>query len=161
MTAIGQVKEALLKALGDAGIDAREAFGEKEFHASDAPLAVLGVHEARITRAGFLDYLGEGYDEVRGTVERYGRTMDLTLSLDLYAPDAARCTALGEDCASALSLLRGVRVESITLGACEWDERVGAMHRGGSISCRATFIAEAAEDETLVQDFILKGTVDQ
>lgn len=161
MTAIGQVKGALMKALTDAGIDAREAFGEKEFRALCAPLAALGVHEAKITRAGFLDYLGESYDEVRGTIERYAKAMDLTLSLDLFASDEASCTALGEACASALSLCRGVRVESITLGACEWDRRVGAMHRGGSISCKATFIAEAAEDETLVQDFILKGTVDQ
>lgn len=161
MTAIGQVKRALLKALAEAGVNAREAFSEKEFRAVNAPLAALGVHEAKITRTGFLDYLGEGYDEVRGVVERYGKTMDLTLSLDLFAPDEARCTALGEACASALALCRGVRVESITLGACEWDKRVGAMHRGGSISCRAYFIAEAAEDETLVQDFILKGTVNE
>ncbi len=162
MTATGQVKKALLERLGEAGIEAVEAYGEKKFAQPVGALAALGLRQAQIDRVGLLDYLGERYDEMRGTVvELYGRELKLTLSLDTYAKNARDCEACAEKAALSLltALPSGLRVETMRFEGVEWDEQYGLFAQRGSIACTAFFTAQADEDETVVQDFILKGSV--
>lgn len=162
MTATGQVKQAMLARLKAAGIEAVEAFGEEKFRAPKAAVIALGVRQAQIDRVGLLDYLGERYDETQGTVlELYGRELKLTLSLDSFAKSAKECENCAEQAAAALltALPSGLRVEEMRFEAAEWDEQYALFCRRGSAVCTAFFTAEAQEDEALLENFILKGTV--
>lgn len=162
MTAAQQVKDAMLARFAEAGIAATETFSKEKFRAPESALIALGVRQAQIDRAGLLDYLGERYDETRGTVvELYGRELKLTLSLDSYGKSARECEACSEKAAAALltALPSGLRVEEMRFDAAEWDGQYALFCRRGSAVCTAFFTAEADGDETVVQDFILKGTV--
>lgn len=87
MTAIRQVKAALAQCLSGAGLAAVSAFEEERLKRYAEPVVVVGARRVSVERTGLLDYLGERYDESSGsTVEVYGRTMKLTLSLDVYSP---------------------------------------------------------------------------
>ena len=52
------------------------------------PTAVVSVRKCQVGPAGFQDYLGEQFDKDSGQWrELYGRKAELTLGLDLYAPE--------------------------------------------------------------------------
>lgn len=162
MTATQQVKDAMLARFEAAGIEAAEAFGEEKFRAPQGAVIALGVRQAQIDRVGLLDYLGERYDEERGTVvELYGRELKLTLSLDSFAKSARECEQCAEKAALSLltALPSGLRVEEMRFEAVEWDEQYALFCRRGSAACTAFFTVEAEEDETVLENFILKGTV--
>ena len=110
-------------------------------------------------------YLGRRQEGSRWR-EVYGRRMELTLSLDLYAP-----AELGtEGCDRALETLHRVMLEGLPSGLrpkelcweeAAWDQETAMFLRRGSLRCEAVFTAQAEEDNELVTDFILKGVVRQ
>lgn len=165
MTAAAQVREAMLAQLRAAGIDAVEAYGEEKFREPEGAIAALGVRQAEINRVGMLDYLGERYDSTLGTVvEVYGKELKLTFSLDIYAPrrlGAEGCEEAAEKASQALfsTLPSGIRIETLRFEQTQWDKQYGMFLRCGSVGCSAYFTAEADEETTVLQDFILKGLV--
>ena len=63
MTAIGQVKRAVIKAVAEAGCAATAAYGAEELKRYERAVAAVGVRETRITKAGLIGYLGRRTDE--------------------------------------------------------------------------------------------------
>ena len=70
------------------GVAAEPAWSGRERTALTGPKAVVSVRKCQVGPAGFQDYLGERFDEDSGQWrELYGRKAELTLGLDLYAPE--------------------------------------------------------------------------
>ena len=118
MTAIGQVKRAVVKAVAEAGCAATAAYGAEELKRYERAVAAVGVRETRITKAGLIGYLGRRTDErTQETAECYGRRMELSVSLDIYAPrtlGAQGCEDAAETAAQALTtaLPEGLRLRA-------------------------------------------------
>ena len=90
--------------------------------------------------------------------------MRLTLLLEVYAPrelGAAGCETAAETVTQALmtALPEGLKLGSLQWGKTGWDKTAGMFRLDASAKYAAYFVAEAAEDETVFTDFVLKGTV--
>lgn len=164
-SAIEQVKSALCAALEKAGLEARTAYAPGRAAAYEKPVAAVGLRRGESRSGGLSSYLGRQRSGSEWR-EVYGLRMDLTLSLDLYAP--AELGAAG--CDAALEVLHRVMLEGLPAGLrakelsweeTAWDKKASMFLRQGSLTCEAVFTAEAEEDGALVSDFILKGVVRQ
>ena len=164
-SAIEQAKRALCAALERAGLQAETAFASERAAARESAVAVVGLRRGESRGGGLSSYLGlqRAGSEWR---EVYGLRMELTLSLDLYAP--AESGASG--CDEALEVLHRVMLEGLPSGLkptelkwdeARWDEDTAMFVRRGSLACGAFFTASASEDGMLLSDFILKGVVNK
>ena len=167
MTTVKQVRGAVAERLLGAGVPAMVAYSEPWAKTLSVPTAVVGLRRAEIKNAGFLDYLGQRYDEALGTeVEVYGREIRMTLSLDIYSPKSLGvegCEETAERVAEVLlsALPSGLRAEELVREEAVWDEKYGLFLLRGSFNCTAYFLAQADEDTTVLTDFILKGVVEK
>ena len=57
------------------------------------------------------------------------------------------------------ALPEGLKLGSLQWGKTGWDKTMGMFRLDASAKYAAYFVAEAAEDETVFTDFVLKGTV--
>lgn len=165
MTAIQQVKTAVVNAIGAFNVAAMSAYSAEELKKYTCAVAAVGVREVSVTHSGAAEYLGQRYDEVRGTVrEVYGKKLELSLSLDLYAPRAVGADAC-EEAAEAVTqammaaLPCGLHMQKITWEQVRWDETYGMFCLGGTVKYEAYFTAETAEETAEFTDFILRGVV--
>ena len=88
----------------------------------------------------------------------------LTLLIEVYAPrtlGAAGCEKAAETITQAMmtALPEGLKLGSLQWGKTGWDKTTGMFRLDASAKYAAYFVAEAAEDETVFTDFVLKGTV--
>jgi len=165
MTAMSQVKAAVVTALNGADIETIAAYSEDKLKAYTTAVAAVGQRELKFTKTGQLDYLGQRYDSVLGkTLETYGRRMELTMSIDIYAPralGAAGCETAAETVSETMltALPSGLKLRSLSWQESEWDKTYGMFHLAGEAEYSALFAAEADEDGTEFTDFILRGVV--
>ena len=128
-------------------------------------MAAVGTKETVIEESGAAQYLGEKVDEAtQETVSVYGRKMLLTLLIEVYAPrtlGAVGCEKAAEAVTQALmtALPEGLKLRTLQWGKTGWDKTAGMFRLDASAKYAAYFVAEAAEDETVFTDFVLKGTV--
>lgn len=165
MNAVGQVRTAVIGAIEKAGCKALAAYDEEKMKRHTDAVCVVGMREETITESGLMAYLGKHTDETTQEVkEVYGRRLHLRLSLDIYAPreqKAAGCESAAEKVTQALLtvLPEGLKAKEICWEETAWDSVSGRFRRCGCAEYAAFFTAEAAEEETVFTDFILKGTV--
>ncbi len=165
MTAMKQVKRAVISAIESTGCGAEEAYSAERLRRYERAAAAVGVREAHISGSGVTDYLGRRVDErTQEIVEVYGRRMEVGLSIDIYAPralGAEGCETAAENVAQALltALPEGLRLRALHRGETEWDKVSGMFRLCAQAEYAAYFTAEAAEEETVFTDFVLKGTV--
>ena len=128
-------------------------------------MAAVGTKETVIEESGAIEYLGEKVDEMtQEMVAVYGRKMLLTLLTEVYAPrtmGAAGCEEAAEAITQAMmtALPEGLKLRTLQWGKTGWDKTTGMFRLDASAKYAAYFVAEAAEDETVFTDFVLKGTV--
>ena len=90
--------------------------------------------------------------------------MLLTLLIEVDAPRTLGAAG-GEKAAEVVTqalmtaLPEGLKLGSLQWGKTGWDKTTGMFRLDASAKYAAYFVAEAAEDETVFTDFILKGTV--
>ena len=161
MTAVGQVKRAVSAAIKAAGCAAIESYSEEQLKRYATAVAAVGTKETVIEESGAIEYLGEKVDEAtQETVSVYGRKMLLTLLIEVYVPrtvGAAGCEEAAEAMMTALP--EGLKLRTLQWGKTGWDKTTGMFRLDASAKYAAYFVAEAAEDETVFTDFVLKGTV--
>ena len=162
MKELVQVKEAVIRALKDAGISAMEAFPDSKAKAYPGAVATVAVGAAEGKMLGFCNYLGEIYDPEAGTVrELYGKQLESDITVDLRADRAADCE---EGCQRAAEVLlsglpAGIRPRELRWEALVWEKTTGMFLRKGHLQCQAVFVAQSQEDGELFLDFILKGVM--
>ena len=165
MTAVGQVKCAVAAAIKAAGCAAIESYSEEQLKRYEAAVAAVGTKETVIEESSAIEYLGEKVDEMtQEMVAVYGRKMLLTLLIEVYVPrtmGAAGCEDAAETITQAMmtALPEGLKLRTLQWGKTGWDKTTGMFRLDASAKYAAYFVAEAAEDETVFTDFVLKGTV--
>lgn len=165
MTAAGQVKRAVVRAIENAGCAATERYSAERFKRRETAVCAVGAREVVIERAGVPEYLGRRVDEKTQEVrEVFGRRAAMKLSLDVYGPRellAEGCEAAAEQVEQAmlLALPEGLRLRSLRWEETSWDSESGCFRLAGSAGYEAYFLAETEEEQTVFTDFVLKGTV--
>ena len=162
MKELVQVKEAVIRALKDAGITAMEAFPDNKAKAYPGAVATVAVGAAEGKSMGFCNYLGEIYDDETGTVqELYGKQLEGDLAVDIRADRAADCEKGCQQVAEVLlgGLPAGIRPGELRWEALVWEKATGMFLRKGHLLCQAVFVAQSQEDGELFLDFILKGVM--
>lgn len=165
MTAAGQVRRALVRAIEESGCAATESYSAETLARQEKAFCAVGTREMKIERAGTAEYLGRRMDgQTQQSQEVFGRRMTMTLSMDIYAPRAllARgCEEAAEQVTQALltALPEGLRPVTLRWEETKWDSVSGMFRREGSAAYEAYFVAESTEEETVFTEFILRGTV--
>lgn len=127
----------------------------------DGPVAAVSLCRAECVSSGFQDYLGGGIDANGREFELYGKAMDLTMSLDLYAPRNGGETA----CRLALSLLAetvlcfglgGLDVWKLDTDPVEFLERDGLYRLPVRCLCKGWLAARRDTAEGFF-DFEVRG----
>lgn len=133
-----------------------------ERSAMAAPAVLVTVKEYSACSAGFEDYLGEQYNEEKGTWEElYGRKAEVILGLDLYAPERESEQSLQTLLERLISMLTleipdGLQVGNITCGQTKWDEGQRRIKREVSARCTLWLHAVCSEGTEFL-DFELRG----
>lgn len=167
MTAVQQVKAALVTALQNAGLEAMGAYSEEELKKYQTAVVAVGVREMQTTHAGALEYLGERYDAVHDVVlEVYGRKLLLKISLDVYAPrtlGAEGCEEAAETVTQTMmsALPGGLQMKRVDRAETKWDRVYGMFHLSAAAEYEAFFSAETSEENVVFTDFILRGVVQE
>ena len=162
MSALEQIRTAVLERLKEGGVSARAAYSADWAAKCTAPVLTVGVGGGGSSRMGFSDYLGEVYDQQTASYqERYGKWLDVTLALDAYSPrdvGAAGCEQLLEQVQDVLTTgIPGFRLGEMTWEEGGFDTTADLFHRRLSLPCSAAFIATIQEETGLLLDFKLKG----
>lgn len=101
MTDVGELRRRLAEYLESKGLEAVTAWGEERRPRPGRAVAVVSLRAMESAQPGFQSYLGERYDEERGCWEElYGKRVELTFGMDLYAATAEAVQA-GLDALSA------------------------------------------------------------
>lgn len=162
MRELTQVRDAVIAVLRGAGLAALAAFPAEHAKSWSGAVAAVAVGAVQGKAVGFCNYLGEAYDEARGTVrELYGKQLEGIVSVDVRAHRAAECETGCEQAAEALlsGLPSGVRPGELCWEALVWERETGMFLRRGRLRCQAFFTAESREDGEEFLDFILKGVI--
>lgn len=162
MNGLEQVKAAIADALEKAGVRSRLAFAPGwagEYH---EPVVAVGLRMGESRGGALGSYLGRQVDpETLVSREVYGMRLELTLSLDVYAPPAVGCDGALETLHQVVlsGLPSGLKATELKWEETVWDKDTGMFLRRGSLACGAFFTASVSEDGGVLSDFILKGVV--
>lgn len=166
MNELDTILDAAAAALGEStGMTVMKAYPAGAKHRFAAPAAALCVRTGTACAAGFGEYLGERFDETTGgTVETYGKRLDITLGADIYSPNdgtygADGCIAAVSGVISASAALpAGIRVKKFTCGEVKFDTATGMFVCAVDIECSCMMYAERTGDEE-ISAFTLKGEI--
>ena len=156
------ISAAVCRWLTERGIPAREGWSGQVRSAPGEAFVLVSVREYTACNAGFEHYLGERYNEETAAWEElYGRKVELTLGLDLYAREReseAALQELAQKVAGALTLEapEGLQIERITCGETVWSEKQRCLTREMSAACTAWLRAVCSEGGEFL-DFELRG----
>lgn len=162
MRELTQIRQAVQDALQAAGICTAAAYPGTPMKRHEGAVASVSVGTAEGKAVGFCNYLGEIYDEEKGTVrERYGKQLQGEIQVEIRAQRAADCET---GCVQASEVLlgglpSGLRGGELNWQGIEWEQATQMFLRRGSLSCLALFVAETQEEEGVFLDFRLKGVL--
>lgn len=163
--ALNQWRRAVAEQLRRAGLNAVTAMEGARAGRWREAVAAVSISRVACAGGGFQDYLGAYADPDTGAErERYGREMELTLALDVFAPrDAGEsaCLELAEAAAQCL-ICQGAAelpVLEVQAGRAEFLERDGLYRLPVSCRCRAWLTARLEEEAGRFADFEVKGSL--
>ncbi|MBU5626263.1 hypothetical protein KQI82_04920 [Oscillibacter sp. MSJ-2] len=162
MTGMNQVRGAVIRCLQDSGLEAVPRMGQQREKRPGGAVAAVGVRQSSGRAMGFCSYLGQVYDEEKGTVrELYGKRLEVDLAVDIYAPESDECEAAAETAAEVLlsGLPSGLKPLEASWGEVKWDRDRDLYVRQGAVRCTAYFTATGSEESGALLDFELKGVV--
>lgn len=160
--ALNELRRSVVELLREYGLSAVTAMESDSRRRWDCPVAAVSLSRVVCAPGGFRDYLGLRDNPDTGLQdELYGRAVELTLSLDLYAPrnggERACQQALGV-MAEALSCrgAGGLTVLELQSGQVEFLERDGLYRLPVSCTCKGWLVA-AVDSSGAFVDFEVKG----
>lgn len=163
--ALNAWRSAVARQLRDAGLNAVTAMESAPASRWREPVAAVSLSRVSCATGAFQDYLGTYTDpESKKQRELYGREIELTLALDVYAPrdgGEGACREAAERAAQCL-LCRGAAgapVLEIGMEPVEFLERDGLYRLPVSCRCGAWLIARWDEEAGEFTDFEVKGRV--
>lgn len=160
--ALNILREAVAEQLRQAGVNAVTAMESQRASRWREPVAAVSLSRVVCAPGGFKDYLGVNVDPETGTErELYGREVELTLALDIYAPrdgGESACQRAAETAAETLVCrgAAGLTALEVQTGRVEFLENTGLYRLQVSCRCKAWLVA-AAESGGAFVDFEVKG----
>ena len=160
--ALNALRQSVVELLQECGLHAVAAMEPDSRKRWDGPVAAVALDRVVCAAGGFQDYLGERHNPDTGREEEiYGRAVELTLSLDLYAPrdgGAGACQQALGVMAEALAFrgAGGLSVGEIHSGAVEFLERDGLYRLPVKCTCKGWLVA-AVDSSGAFVDFEVKG----
>ena len=162
MKDLTQVRDAVIHALQEAGLTAMVAYPPERMRAYDQTVVTVDVGTAEGGPLGFCNYLGEVYDQKKGTVlEIYGKQLSAEILVDVRGNRAAECQQGCQQAAEVLlgGLPTGIRAEELVWEGLHWEKETELFLRRGRLRCQAVFVAQSDEDGETFLDFQLKGVL--
>ena len=160
--ALNALREQVAGQLRQAGVNA--VTGMESARASRWREAVAAVSLSRVVCApgGFKDYLGMHREENGLERELYGREVELTLALDIFAPrdgGESACQEAAEAVAESLVChgAAGLNALEIQVGQVEFLDREGLYRQTTTCRCRAWLVARMDDGGGAFADFEVKG----
>ena len=164
MTEIEAILSGVRSALETAEVaDVMTAFPAGEKKRFTEPVVALGVRAGESVSAGFSEYMGERYDEDDDAYyEIYGKKLELTLGVDIYAPKESGAGAcldvLAKIIAALPALPSGIRIKRFSCGETGFDAGTGMLLLKADMPCLCFMYADNTGDSELL-DFTLKGVL--
>ena len=154
--ALNAVRAAAVKLLEQYGVPALAGMEPAARARQSGPVAAVSLSRVVCAAGGFRDYLG-----VKDGDELYGRAVELTLSLDLYAPrdgGESVCQGAFARLAEALTCgdLAGLTVTEIAGGRVEFLAKDGLYRLPVTCRCGGWMVARV-DDSGAFTDFKIEG----
>lgn len=152
--ALNGLRRSVVEQLRGCGLNAVTAMEPERAARWREPVVAVSISRVNCATGGFRDYLG-----LRDGRELYGRAVELTLALDIYAPGGeSACQDTLERMTGEL-LCRGaagLTTLEVQGGQTEFLEKLGLYRQTASCRCRAWLVAETGGDGSFV-DFEVRG----
>ena len=158
--ALNALRQGVAEQLRTWGLNAVTAMEPDRAGRWREPVVAVSLSRVKCAPGGFQDYLGVRTEG--GTArELYGREVELTLSLDIYAPRQGGESACQQTLAAMTESLickgaAGLTALDIQAEQVEFAEKLGLYRQAASCRCRAWLVATADEGGSFV-DFEVKG----
>ena len=112
MKGLQELRTALARYLKEQGMEAAAAWGEERRLRAGKAVAVVSLRGFESGTPGFQNYLGERYNTAEGRWEElYGKRVELTFGLDVYAASAEEVLLEREGRLDLLRLIHGLPPE--------------------------------------------------
>ena len=160
--ALNGLRQAAVELLGEYGLYAVTAMEPAARKRWDGPVVAVSLSRVVCAAGGFQDYLGLWTDPETGEEsERYGKGIELTLALDIYAPRDGGESACQETMAVlaeavACRGIGGVPALELLAGRVEFLEQDGLYRLPVSCLCKGWLVARADTSGAFV-DFEVRG----
>ena len=160
--ALNALREQVAEQLRQVGVNA--VTGMESARSSRWREAVAAVSLSRMVCApgGFKDYLGTHREENGLERELYGREVELTLALDIFAPrdgGESACQEAAETVAESLVChgAAGLNALEIQSGQVEFLDQEGLYRQKTTCRCKAWLVARMDDGGGAFVDFEVKG----
>lgn len=160
--ALNALRQSVVELLREYGLYAVTAMEPDSRRSWDGPVAAVSLNRVACASGGFQDYLGLRENEDTGRQEElYGRAVELTLGLDIYAPrnggESACQQAVGV-MAEALTCrgAGGLSVQELQTETVEFLARDGLYRLPVKCLCKGWLVAVVDSSGAFV-DFEVKG----
>lgn len=160
--ALNLLRQGAVELLNEYGLYAVTAMEPAARKRWDGPVVAVSLSRVTCGEGGFQDYLGLRKDPETGEVsELYGKSVELIMALDIYAPrdgGESACQQTLGSLAEAVACrgVGGLTVREVTAGRVEFLERDGLYYLPVSCLCRGWMVARVDSDGAFV-DFEVKG----
>lgn len=161
--ALNTLREGVAEELRQCGLNAVTAMESARAARWREAVTAVAVSGIVCAPGGFQDYLGTKRDpESEMERELYGREMELTLALDVFAPRDAGAAVCQEAAEAVMECLMcrgaaGLTALEVRAERVEFLEREGLYRLPVSCRCRAWLVAESPESGGIFTDFVVKG----
>ncbi len=157
------LREGVVSLLKENGVNAAPAMEPAAAGRWREPVAAVSVKSVKCADSGFQNYLGSESDGSKAK-EVYGRTADIVLAVDVYAPRDGGESACQETLEKIAEILltqgaAGLEVAELTAERTEYTDREGMYRLRADCLCHAwlTVAAEADAEITFFTDFEVRG----
>ena len=159
---LDNIREMMADYLNHHGVPACAAWPAQDRLRQEGAVAAVTLRSCQAGPSGFQSYLGERYNQETGQWEElYGRKVQLTFGLDLYAPaqlgEAAlqsALDALAQACAE--SGPEGLTLQEFSSGETIYDQDSRLLRKPAQAVCTAYLYAVAQPGGTFL-DFEIRG----
>lgn len=163
MKGLEELREATAAFLREKGVPAVTAWDSVPRVKRNEAVVVVSLRKCEGGPAGLRDYLGERFDPDTGQwAELYGKRAELTLGLDIYAPERLGekgCAALFAKLSEGLTDGKpaGLTVLRLSCGETGFVEREGLFRCAGEAVCQV-YLYAITDENGIFTDFRIKGT---
>lgn len=162
-TPMEQAVEVLCQYLQQQELPACTAWPARARPELETPVIAVSLRGCETTQAGFSGYLGQRLNpDTQVWEERYGKTVQLTFGLDLYAAPGTDPAALEQVWAALAQAClppgpKGLTVGTFSCGETEYSQQARLLKRPAQLVCTALLVFSSTQEQGEFLDFEIRG----